>query len=646
MSIEPGSVHRFGDFRLDAPSRRLWRGDHQVPLGQKAADALVLLLQRPGELVGKNELIGFLWPDTVVEENNLNQQISALRKALGETAEQPRHIITVPGRGYRFITHPFSAVPATGALARVEPAPAGPEAVHPAKEIARIEGQPHAAPAALQGISWPVLLLMLAVAFSAAALTAWQIKEQRSVPAVPVRSLAVLPLRSLNPAIGDDHFGLGISDAITHNLTAFDIVVRPSGAVRRFAEGPTDPSAAGRALGVDGVLHGTVRRDANDLQVSVQLVRVDNGATVWTERFNTEWRDIFFVQDEIAQRVARALALHLKGPGASASRPPRPTHDPEAYAAYLKSRYFWNKRTADGYLKGIEHAQSAVTRDPGFARAYAAMADCYALLGSSPASPLERADAMNRARQAAERSLTLDASLAEATTSLAFVKMHYDWDWTGAERLFQDALRLDPEYATARHWYAYFLTARGRHEEAIAQIRRALELDPLSVIIASDVGELLLYAGRIDEAQAAAATALELDPAFVQAHRVLAWAAMRRGTYEGALQTLRARSDLSAGAPPELLATTGHLYGLLGRRLEADQIVETLKRQAWGGSEQGIQLSIVYAGLGAKDAAFYWLEDSFRARSGSLILLQVEPLWAPLRDDPRFTALSRRVGLF
>lgn len=286
-----------------------------------------------------------------------------------------------------------------------------------------------------------------------------------------------------------------------------------------------------------------------------------------------------------------------------------------------------------------------MTRDPAFAQAYAAMADCYALLGSSAGSTIERGEAMNRARQAAERSLALDPSSAEATTSLAFVKMHYDWDWTAAERLFHDALRLDPEYATAHHWYAYFLTARERHEEAITHIRRAREIDPLSVIIATDVGELLLYAGRVDEAVTAARAALELDPAFVHAHRVLAWADMRRGNYERALETLQAVPKVSGAHQTDLLGTLGHLYGLLGRRQTAEEVVETLKRQSADGSELGVNLATTYAGLGAKDDAFYWLEQSFRARSGSLILLLVEPLWAPLREDPRFTDLARRLGL-
>ncbi len=602
--------HEFGEFRFDATNRRLWRGNQRVPLGQKAADALLRLLERPGELVKKDELIVLLWPDTVVEENNLNQQISALRRALGETAEQPRHIITVPGRGYRFI----------------------PEQVGDELPAAR-------------PIRWALLGLMI-VAALAAGVAFWQIHGWRSANANTIRSVAVLPLRSVNSAVGDEHFGLGIADAIIRNLTAFEgVMVRPTDAVRRYAETPADPTVAGRALSVDAVLDGTVQRDGNRLRVSVQLVRVENGASVWTKHFDTDWGNIFSVQDEVASQVARALALQLKGGGATVQHPRRPTADPEAYAAYLKSRYFWNKRSADGYLKGIEHAQSAVTRDPAFAQAYAAMADCYALLGSSPDSTIERGVAMNRARQASERSLALDPSSAEATTSLAFVKMHYDWDWTAAERLFLDALRLDPEYATAHHWYAYFLTARQRHGEAITHIGRAHELDPLSVIIATDLGELLLYAGRVDESITAARAALELDPAFVHAHRVLAWADMRRGNYNRALETLQAVPKFSGAHQTDLLGTLGHLYGLLGRRQAAEEVVKALKRHSALSSELGVNLSATYAGLGAKDDAFYWLEQSFRARSGSLIMLLVEPMWAPLREDPRFTDLARRLGL-
>lgn len=591
-----------------------------MPLGQKASEALVELLERAGELVGKDELIGVLWPDTVVEENNLNQQISALRKALGETAEQPRHIITVPGRGYRFVVElpvpaPAAAVPDRGVSQPTRP---------------------------MKPVFFGLLLLVI---LSVTSVVLWQNSRKETANPPSIKSLAVLPLRSLNPARGDEHFGLGISDAIIRNLTAFEgVVILPPGAVRRYADSSTDPMAAGRALSVDAVLDGTVQRAGNRLRVSVQLVRVDNGASAWTERFDTEWGEIFSVQDEIARQVVRALALQLKEGSAKTARTRRVTTDPEAYAVYLKSRYFWNKRSAEGYVKGIELAKAAVARDPAFALAYAALADCYALLGSSPDSTIERGDAMNRARQAAERSLALDPSSAEATTSLAFVKMHYDWDWSAAERLFQSALALDPDYPTAHHWYAYFLTARRRHDEAITHIRRAGELDPLSVIIATDAGELLLYAGRVDEAVSAVRAALELDPSFVPAHRALAWADMRRGDHGMALEILRAAAHPSGGNPRGVLGSLGHVYGLLGRRQEARAILDTLKRQPVGRSELAIQLSIVYAGLGANDEAFYWLDQSFRGRSGSLILLMVEPLWAPLRTDARFAELARRVG--
>lgn len=611
MATGPRASYEFGEFRLETATRRLWRGDRHVTLGQKATEALVELLERAGEIVEKDELVRTLWPDTVVEDNNLNQQISALRRALGETAEQPKHIITVPGRGYRLVVE--QPVPAPSATL---PEPIVSRAARPMKRV-------------FFGLLLMGILSVVSVAI-------WQNSRKDLANTPSIKSLAVLPLRSLNPAQGDEHFGLGISDAIIRNLTAFEgVVILPPGAVRRYVDTATDPTAAGRALSVDAVLDGTVQRAGNRLRVSVQLVRVDNGASAWTERFDTEWGDIFSVQDEIARQVARALALQLKQGSANDARPRRATTDLEAYAAYLKSRYFWNKRSADGYVKGIELAQVAVTRDPSFALAWAALADCYALLGSSPNATIDRGDAMNRARQAAERSLALDPSSSEATTSLAFVKMHYDWDWTTAERMFQSALALDPDYATAHHWYAYLLTARRRHDEAIARIRRASELDPLSVIIATDVGELLLYAGRVEEAVAAVRGALELDPAFAQAHRVLAWAEMRRGNHDLAAQALQEN--------PSDLATLGHVYGLLGRTQEALAIVDTLKKQA-AGAELAVQLSVVYAGLGANDDAFYWLDQGFRARSGSLILLMVEPLWAPLRTDPRFADLARRVG--
>ena len=411
-----------------------------MPLTLKAFDLLQLLAENQGHLLEKDEILRRVWPDSVVEENNLTVTISSLRKALGEDPNDRQYIETVPRRGYRFVADLRSA----------DGAEAGP------------------APAAPTARTLPLKAALAACALLAVGLGwLWSRSSGPSAPA-PVRSMAVLPFRSLD----DEHeyLGLGMADALITRLGGTKLlVVRSTGTVRRYSTPDLDPVAAGRDLRVESVLEGSMQAAGGRLRTTVRLLRVSDGSALWAGTFDEPLTDIFTVQDAISERVAAALALELTEAERSLLTR-RYTSDTEAYQLYLKGRFFWNKRTRDGFERGITCFQQAIAKDPSYALAWSGLADSYiGLAFYHYAAPHE---AMPRAREAAARALQTDDALAEAHASLAHVKANYEWDWAAAEREWKAAIALKPEYATAHQWYAvHHLAPMGRMEEAIAEAR-------------------------------------------------------------------------------------------------------------------------------------------------------------------------------
>lgn len=454
----------------------------------------------------------------------------------------------------------------------------------------------------------------------------------------PATALAVLPFKPLVPADGDAVLELGMADTLITRLSGLPgIVLRPLRAVVPHAN-DGDAQTVGRNLRVDAVVEGSLQRVGDRLRVSVRLVDVKNGRAMWGETFDTASSDVFAVEDAIAQKVAEALTPRLD-PEARARLARRGTDDLTAYNAYLKGRYFWNRRTEADFRKAIGSFRQAIAADPGYALAYSGLADCYSLLAIWGGGPPR--ETLDEARAAARRAVASDDAPGEAHASAAFVRWIYDWDWAGADRAFRRAIELNPGYATAAQWYSYYLASRGRFDEAITQIRRAQELDPLSVSIATDVGEIHCWAGRYDEAIQQLGAALEMEPNFAVAHNILGMVHLQRGRTADAITELEEAVRIDGS--PRMLATLGHAYGVANRRREARAIETRLKTLSRSRYISPFSLALVSAGLGDDDRAFALLERAYEERSDNMAILRVYPLLERLRSDRRFAKLLARV---
>jgi DNA-binding winged helix-turn-helix (wHTH) protein/tetratricopeptide (TPR) repeat protein len=476
MAENPERTYEFGSFRLEVLRQRLFAWDEPVPLAPKAFELLLVLVRSQARLVKKDDLMRTLWPDTVVEESNLTQNIFQVRKALGENAHDHRFIVTVPGQGYRFVA-----------------------------EVRQPEGPGRQESAVFGRLATPV---------------------------------AVVPFQVLGGAPGDEHLGLALADAVITRLSGLrGITMRPTGSVMRYATGVSDPLAAGRELGADTLVHGAVLRVGQGLRITVQIVNLPAAAVMWAGTIDQPSANLFAAQDALCEQIVRALMVRLTGE--ERSRFTRKyTGNLEAYQAYLRGRHFWEKRSPGGYQKAIECFERATLHDPRYALAQAGLADCYNLLACYSLMP--PGEAWPRALAAAERAVAIDDRLPEAHSSLALARMGYEWNWKAAEEECLRALDLDPDYATARNYLAEWYTARGRYDESVQEIHRAQGLEPLSLILNRDVGAQLYYARRYDEAIEHLRDSLELSPDFALTHSTLAWALERKGLYEEAIKHVRA----------------------------------------------------------------------------------------------------------
>jgi DNA-binding winged helix-turn-helix (wHTH) protein/tetratricopeptide (TPR) repeat protein len=584
-AVERKPFYEFGAFRIDPGKRLLLRDGHPVPLTAKVFDTLLVLVENRGRVVEKDELMRLVWLGTVVEESNLSQNVFTLRKVLGEMPHDHRYIATIPRRGYQFVAEVRQTPPTAGA------ALAGPASSAP-----------------------------------------------------PARSLAVLPFISLGPPDTDDYLGLGMADALITRLGNLRrILVRPTSAVRAYVGQTPDPVTAGRSLGVDMVLEGAIQRAGERIRVTVQLVSVGAGAPVWGERFDERLTDIFAVQDSISLRLAAALVLTLSAEERVRIER-RYTDDHEAHDAYLRGRHHWNTRTDEGLRKAIGHFEQAIARDPRYALAHAGLADCYTLLGSAGYGALPPKEALSRARAAAVEALAVDPELAEAHTSLALVKFRLDWDWAGAEAEFRRAIQLNPGYASAHHFYGLYLSAMGRSAEAIASLRMAQELDPLSLIIGAALGRAHHFARQPQEAREQYRKTLEIDPDFAEARMNLGLLHAHQSRYDEAGEELQC-AMVVAGRRPLLQSILAYIHGLSGQTERAQGTLDELARLAEQGRVPVLFLVYPLIGLGEMERAFELLEKAQDERSGLLVFLKVEPIFDPLRSDARLDALLRRMGL-
>ncbi len=581
-----GYLCEFGRFHIDPLRRLLSRDGHPVPLVPKAFDTLLALIERRGQTVEKAQLMEAVWPDTAVEEGSLTQNIFLVRKALGERPNDHQYIVTVPGRGYQFVAS--------------------------VKEFWAEAGEP---PVPAAGWSGP------------------------RGPATPM-AIAVLPFNPMGAEIHDRYLGLGMADALITRLSSVKhISVRPTSAIANYASG-RDPLTTGRELGVDFLLDGNIQDLGDRIRVTVQLVRMRDAAIVWGGKFDEQFGNIFRVQDSISGQVARSLLPILSSEETSLLNK-RHTENVEAYQAYIKGRYFWNKRTEKGLKTSILYFQKAIEIDPAYALAYAGLADSYSLLGGY--SYLAPRDAWPRAKAAAIKALEIDDRLAEAHTSLADVKLYFDWDLPGAESEYQRALDLNPNYPTAHHWYTWYLLVTERLAEAAEEIRWAQALDPLSLIINTTLGLPFYYARQYDQAIECLNKVIELDPHFPLAHYYLGSTYTQLKLYEEAVGEFQ--QALALDDAPSILASLGHAYAMRGEVAKTNEVLEQLRQLAARRYVSPYHVSIVYTGLRRTDVAFEWLYRAHEERSGWLVWLKIDPVLSDLHGDRRFTDLMQRIGL-
>jgi TolB-like protein/DNA-binding winged helix-turn-helix (wHTH) protein/Flp pilus assembly protein TadD len=609
----PPSVLRFGAFEADVRAGELRAHGRKIKLQEKPFQLLCVLLQHPGEVVSREELREKLWPaDTFVEfDDSLNHAINRLREALGDTAEKPHFVETLPRHGYRFI-YPVEGAPS--AQAKIPPL-----------------------------WVWAVGAGLAVVFLLALALNPGGLRDRLLGRPAPgeITSVAVLPLENLSGDPEQEYFADGMTETLITELSkirALRVVSRQSVMHYKGTDKPLPEIA--RELNVDAVVEGSALHIGERVRITVQLIEAASDRNLWADNYDRELSDVLAMHSEVAQAIAREIKIAVtRGEEKRLAR--ARAVNPAAYAAYLKGRFYWNRRTGKDVERAIEYFQEAIKENPKDALAYAGLADCYSAAtyyaGRNPN------EAFPKARVTAAKALEIDEGLGEAHARIAWVLAVYDWDWSAAEKEFKRATELNPGYATAHQLYSYFLSGMGRHDEALAHAKRAQELDPLSAVIAGHLGITSYLADQYDQAIEEYQKAINMHPNFARTHADLGQAYVQKGMYAEAIAANRKAVELSGGDAMRM-AILAHANALSGRRGEALSILNELKVLSKQGYVQPLAVAMIYVGLGENDQALEWLEKGYDVRDGDMILLKVAPHWDPLRSDPRFQSLLRRLN--
>lgn len=639
MSSVVSRLYGFGDFQLDPSQRLLLCNGKPVQVTPKAFELLVALVERGGRLVEKEELLGTVWPGVTVEEGNLTVMVSHLRKILGDDRGRHEYIETVSKHGYRFVAQ---VIELNGPELR------GPSPLSQELELSLSEK--HRPPRGPFRLLWSlphgylagaVVVLVLAASallFAGRVLASKDHERSAVAPSTSIHSIAVLPFRTIGSADADEYLGLGTTDALITKLgNVGKIIVRPTSATEQYRNSALSPEAAGKQQGVDAVLDGRIQREGERLRLTVQLVRVRDGAELWADTFDEKYTNIFTLEDEVSARVVRSLRLRLTD--ADVKRiTKRPTENALAYQAYVKGRYFWNKRTDEGLLKGLDYFREAIRLDPAFAGAYEGVADSYAALGLYAVMPPEKA--FPAARDAATKALQMDDGLADAHATLGLIHFYYDWDGPAAQSEFRRAIEANPSYAMAHSWNGETLAAMGRFPEAVEEAHQALNDDPLSLIVNSNAGWTFCLAGQSGAAVETLRKAIEMDQAFPRSHFRLGMVYASQGLKGEAIAELQKAVQLSAG-DPYYEASLGHAYAVAGHAAEAHQILDTLERRSTREYIPAYAIALVYAGLDDRRSALQWLAKTSIDHSTSMAFAKVDPSLAKLRTDSEFLRLTQ-----
>ncbi|MCI0539157.1 MAG: winged helix-turn-helix domain-containing protein [Verrucomicrobiales bacterium] len=622
LTDSPGRTRlRFGVFEIDVNSGDLWKHGVHIKLHDKPFQVLQALLEHPGEIVTRKDLQERLWPgDTFVEfENGLNNAISRLRETLGDSADSPRFIETIPRRGYRFI-------------APVEPAglPA---------PAAREPAPPTTAPALRSRKPWLIAAGVVLIATLLAVIAYRQL-----MPDIPaVNSVAVLPLVAMNVTEGsdDEYLAFGMTEALTAELSKIGAlkVISQTSAMQYKSAQKSLPEIA-RELGVGAVVEGSVVREGNQIRVTVQLIEAASDTHLWAETYRRELRDILAMQTDIARAIAREVHVTLT-PREQATLDSKRAVDPAAHEAYLRGRYFLHKQTDESVGKALSYFEQAIALDPLYAPAYAELSAVYweFAAGRAP-TPEARAKALADARAAALRALALDSTLADAHVAQGFILLHSDWDLEAAEAAFRRAIGLSPSNETAHGGLGECLLARGQPQEALKQAQHAYELSPMTLISNRALGNFFLYAGDYDRAIAQLQKSLEMERNDLLARVTLGLAYLQKGLQKEALDEFQ---KVVRAAPGDwALAHLAYAHAVTGDRAEALRILRPVEAR---GQAPALEVAIANVGLGNHDKAFAWLQKGCEQRQIGLVMIQIIPQLAPLRSDPRFARLLQQMGL-
>jgi TolB-like protein/DNA-binding winged helix-turn-helix (wHTH) protein/Tfp pilus assembly protein PilF len=646
-SQPPNSVVRFGTYEVSFQSGEVRKAGLRIRVQQQPMKLLEILLEHPGEVVTREELRSRVWPNESFGDFDqaLNIAIGKLRSAFEDSAENPRFIETLPKRGYRFIAD-VSVLDANSRPKRPESV-AGALSGAQEKEKKTDPGQKlqgtglALAPKLRLGLTGRVIGALALVIISLSMLSVWLFRSRGSAPA-GIRSLAVLPLENLSGDASQNYFADGMTDELITDLaqiSALKVISRTSVMVYKGARKPLPQIA--RELNVDAVVEGTVLRSGDQVRITAQLIEAATDKHLWSQSYEGELRDTLALQNRVASAIADQIRINLT-PREQAALKSAKAVNPEAYQSYLKGRYFWNKRTAEGLKAALAYFKQAIEEDPNYARAYSGLADTYALLGDWQYAVMTSKEAFPHAKAAAIHALELDNTLGEAHNSLAFVLDGFDWDLDAGGKEFQRAIELNPGYATAHHWYAWHLSLLGRFDEALVEMRKAENLDPLSLIINADLAELLSLAHSYDESIRQSRKTIEMDPNFALAHNQLAQAYLQKHMYAEAVAELKKAVQLS-GDSPTCMANLARAYVASGKRSEAVKLLGLLKKRSSTGYSNASEIAMIYASMGDNDQAMNWLEKGFEERFNPGVLLR--PGFDPLRSDRRFQNLLHRVGL-
>jgi len=621
------STYKFGQFELDLQSYELKRDGEPLRLEKIPMELLIFLVEHHGQLVTREQIIERLWGKHIFldTEQGVNTAIRKIRQVLLDEPEKPQFLQTVVGKGYRFVSNVTAKGNQSPPSREDLPPPHGPQMTRNRTRDLWLIG--------------PVsVLLLLGVVLWAV----WYRIAPATKPRITTsfHSIAVLPLENLSGDPSQEYFADGITDALINQLAKLHglrVISRTSIMQYKSLRKPLPDIA--RDLSVDAVVEGSVSRSGNRVRVTAQLVDAHADRHLWAEEYDRDLREILSLQSELARDIAEKVRANISSEEqlfmARAG-----TVEPAAYESYLRGRSFWNQRTPAGLKQSIIHFQHAIELDPRYAEAYSGLADAYTALGYT--SYWAPKDSFPKAREFANKALQIDPSLAEARASLAYVKLYYDWDWRGAEEEFKRAIAVNPNYATAHHWYSVLLTARGRHDEALSEIGRAHELDPLSVPINSDIGFELYYARRYEEAISHLRSVLQTSPKFPLAHLWLGRAYEQKGMYPEAITEFE-QAGTALKDWPVIIAAAGHAYGRWGHKSDATAALRQMNELTREEYVTPYGIALIFAGMNDKEHAIQWLQNAYEDRSHWLVWLNLDPRFDNVRTDPRFQELLQRM---